>query len=139
MARAAADATDGVPAGGGLVYTPEDFARFSPKTALDMLVQTPGFVIRREDSERGLGEASGNVLLNGKRLSGKSDDILSQIGRIPAGDVVRIEIAPEELPLALEIEMAQRMAVAFKELGFKFVTLDLEGYRTGALNESLKK
>ena len=89
---AAADATDGVPAGGGLVYTPEDFARFSPKTALDMLVQTPGFVIRREDSERGLGEASGNVLLNGKRLSGKSDDILSQIGRIPAGDVVRIEI-----------------------------------------------
>lgn len=54
-------------------------------------------------------------------------------------DVVRIEIAPEELPLALNIEMAQRMAVAFKELGFKFVTLDLEGYRTGALNESLKK
>lgn len=54
-------------------------------------------------------------------------------------DVVRIEIAPEELPLALDIEMAQRMAVAFKELGFKFVTLDLEGYRTGALNESLKK
>lgn len=54
-------------------------------------------------------------------------------------DVVRIEIAPEELPLALNMEMAQRMAVAFKELGFKFVTLDLEGYRTGALNESLKK
>jgi hypothetical protein len=89
---AAASLTDGEPSGGGRVYTPEDFARFSPKTALDMLVQAPGFVIRREDSERGLGEASGNVLLNGKRLSGKSDDILSQIGRIPAGDVVRIEI-----------------------------------------------
>jgi uncharacterized protein len=53
------------------------------------------------------------------------------------GDVARIEIAPEELPRALDFEMAQRMAAAFKQLGFKFVTLDLEGYRAGALNESL--
>jgi uncharacterized protein len=55
------------------------------------------------------------------------------------GDVARIEIAPEEMPRALNLEMAQRMAAAFKSLGFKFVTLDLEGYRTGALNEALKK
>lgn len=54
------------------------------------------------------------------------------------GDVVRIEIAPRELPQALNVEMAQRIASAFKQLGFKYVTLDLEGYRTGALNESLK-
>ena len=55
------------------------------------------------------------------------------------GDIVRIEIAPEEMPLALDAEMARRMATAFKQLGFKFITLDLEGYRTGALNETLKK
>ena len=54
------------------------------------------------------------------------------------GDVVRIEIAPQELPKALNLEMTQRIAAAFKQLGFKFVTLDLEGYRTGALNEVLK-
>ncbi|MBI1765443.1 MAG: ATP-dependent sacrificial sulfur transferase LarE [Acidobacteria bacterium] len=54
------------------------------------------------------------------------------------GEVVRIEIAPEELPKALSLEMTQRIATAFKQLGFKFVTLDLEGYRTGALNEVLK-
>ena len=54
------------------------------------------------------------------------------------GEVVRIEIAPDELPRALNVEMTQRIAAAFKQLGFKFVTLDLEGYRTGALNESLK-
>lgn len=54
------------------------------------------------------------------------------------GDVVRIEIAPGELSRALNVEMAERIAVAFKQLGFKFITLDLEGYRTGALNESLK-
>jgi uncharacterized protein len=55
------------------------------------------------------------------------------------GDVVRIEIAPEELPRALTMTMAQQIAAAFKQLGFKYVTLDLEGYRTGALNEVLQK
>lgn len=54
------------------------------------------------------------------------------------GDVVRIELAADELPRALNVETAQRIAAAFKQLGFKFVTLDLEGYRTGSLNESLK-
>jgi uncharacterized protein len=54
------------------------------------------------------------------------------------GEVARIEIAPEEMPRALNLEMTQRIAAAFKQLGFKFITLDLEGYRTGSLNESLK-
>ena len=54
------------------------------------------------------------------------------------GELARIEIAPEELPRALDAAMARRMAEAFKRLGFKYVTLDLEGYRTGALNEVLK-
>jgi pyridinium-3,5-biscarboxylic acid mononucleotide sulfurtransferase len=53
------------------------------------------------------------------------------------GDVARIEIAPEEMHLALNAEMARSLAAAFKQLGFKFVTLDLEGYRAGALNETL--
>ncbi len=53
------------------------------------------------------------------------------------GEVARIEIGREELPRALDLEMAGRMTAAFKELGFKFVALDLEGYRTGALNEVL--
>jgi len=55
------------------------------------------------------------------------------------GDVVRIEIAPEEMPRALDAEMARRMSSALKQLGFKFVTLDLEGYRAGALNETLER
>lgn len=53
------------------------------------------------------------------------------------GDLARIEIAPEEMPLALTPEMAGRLAREFRELGFKYVTLDLQGYRTGSLNESL--
>jgi len=54
------------------------------------------------------------------------------------GDIARIEIAQAEMPRALDVEMAQRIAAAFKQLGFKFVALDLEGYRTGALNEVLR-
>ncbi|HUI82293.1 MAG TPA: ATP-dependent sacrificial sulfur transferase LarE [Bryobacteraceae bacterium] len=53
------------------------------------------------------------------------------------GEVVRIEIAPAELPKALDPEMARRFTEIFKSLGFKYVTLDLEGYRQGSLNEVL--
>ncbi len=53
------------------------------------------------------------------------------------GELVRIEIAPEELPRALDVEMAARLTAIFKRLGYKYVTLDLEGYRQGALNEVL--
>ena len=54
------------------------------------------------------------------------------------GDVARIEIAPSELSRALEPVMAQRISEAIKPLGFRFVSLDLDGYRTGALNEVLQ-
>jgi uncharacterized protein len=53
------------------------------------------------------------------------------------GELVRIEIAPEELPNALNPEMAVKLTSVFKRLGYKYVTLDLEGYRQGSLNEVL--
>ncbi len=55
------------------------------------------------------------------------------------GELARIEIAPEELTHALAAEMVQRMSAYLKELGFTYVTLDLEGYRTGSLNALIKK
>jgi uncharacterized protein len=53
------------------------------------------------------------------------------------GPLARVEVAPEELPRALTPEMARRIAEAVKPLGFRWVSLDLEGYRTGSLNEVL--
>ena len=53
------------------------------------------------------------------------------------GEVVRIEIARDEMERALTMEMAQRFTRIFKALGFKYVSLDLEGYRQGSLNEVL--
>jgi uncharacterized protein len=53
------------------------------------------------------------------------------------GDIVRIEIAAEELPRALNLEMSAQFIRIFKDLGFKFVTLDLEGFRSGSMNSLL--
>jgi pyridinium-3,5-biscarboxylic acid mononucleotide sulfurtransferase len=53
------------------------------------------------------------------------------------GDIVRIEIAPEEMPKALDPKMAAGFTAIFKKLGFKFVTLDLEGFRSGSMNALL--
>src|SRR5216684_7744911 len=51
--------------------------------------------------------------------------------------LARVEISPDEMPRALTPEMAARLAKALKAVGFAYVALDLEGYRQGALNETL--
>ncbi len=55
------------------------------------------------------------------------------------GALARVEIDPAELPRALDPQMARAIVEALKPLGFRYVSLDLEGYRTGALNEVLGK
>ncbi|MCY7345779.1 MAG: ATP-dependent sacrificial sulfur transferase LarE [Pyrinomonadaceae bacterium] len=54
------------------------------------------------------------------------------------GELVRLEIAPHEMPLALNINVTEKLAGEFRKLGFKYVTLDLHGYRSGAMNEVLE-
>jgi uncharacterized protein len=53
------------------------------------------------------------------------------------GDVARVEIDAAEMPRALDPAMATRISAAIKPLGFRWVALDLEGYRTGSLNAVL--
>jgi uncharacterized protein len=53
------------------------------------------------------------------------------------GDVARIEIAPEELEQALTLEMFARMSAEIKACGFKYVALDVEGFRSGSMNAVL--
>lgn len=74
------------------VYSPADFARFAPKTALDMLAQVPSFSIRSAERERGLGQASENVLVNGQRIANKSGGAIEQLQRTSVANVERIEI-----------------------------------------------
>lgn len=53
------------------------------------------------------------------------------------GELVRIEIGKQELARALDPAMAARFTEVFRALGFRYVTLDLEGYRQGSMNEVL--
>ena len=84
----------------------------------------------------------GTVGMGGARLAG--EEAIRALGfrqfRVRFhGELVRIEIAPDELPAALNPEMARVFTSIFKPLGFLYVTLDLEGYRQGSLNAALRK
>src|SRR5215207_2866249 len=72
----------------------------------------------------------------------RGEEILRQFGfrefRVRHHDqLVRLEIAPAELDRALNKEVIEQLAKRFRELGFKYVTLDLEGFRSGSMNEVL--
>lgn len=71
---------------------PSAFARFAPRTAFDMARQVPGLPIEEGGDDRGFGQADTNVLINGRRISGKSNGPVAALSRIPADDVVRLEI-----------------------------------------------
>ncbi|MBX7535505.1 TonB-dependent receptor plug domain-containing protein [Qipengyuania sp. GH1] len=97
-AQDAVDASviDQTPAGSSQMtrtFEPAFFAEYAPRNALDMVSRIPGFSISGgNDGQRGLGQADQNVLVNGKRFSSKSDSLSDQLRRIPAADVVRIEL-----------------------------------------------
>jgi len=76
-----------------------------------------------------------------KRLSRieRAEDFLRKMGfrefRVRVhGELARIEVAPSELSNAHDLAVSAKIARKLKEIGFKFVTLDLEGFRSGSLN-----
>jgi hypothetical protein len=83
-----------VPVDGAERYTPTDFTRFAPRTALDMVEKVPGFLIvtGTNGGERGLGAATENVLINGERIANKSTDARTALARITATEVAYIDI-----------------------------------------------
>ncbi len=73
----------------------------------------------------------------------RGEEIMRELGfrefRVRHHDeLVRLEIAPTELDRALRREVVDELARRFRALGFRYVTLDLHGYRTGSMNEILK-
>lgn len=90
-----AEATPTIPMpGAARVFEPAYFEQFAPRNALDMVTRIPGFTITggNNQGQRGLGQATQNVIVNGERLSSKSDSIEDQLRRIPASDLIRIEL-----------------------------------------------
>jgi len=82
------------------------------------------------------------ITIENLRTVETGEAILRRLGfrhmRVRHHDVlVRLEFSPEELPRALSDNMRASLTREFKTLGYRFVTIDLEGYRTGSLNEAL--
>lgn len=77
---------------GVTAYPAEFFASGQPGTAFDMINRLPGFSFDEGDSVRGFAGAAGNVLIDGERPTTKSDDLKSVLRRIPAGQVLRIDL-----------------------------------------------
>lgn len=73
-------------------YDAEFFQRFRPQSALDIVLQVPGFTFDKGDDVRGFSGAAGNVLINGARPSSKGGGIEDALKRIPAAQVVRVEV-----------------------------------------------
>ncbi len=74
-------------------YGADYFVQFQPNTARDMVRRIPGFSLQgNENEDRGFGQASLNILINGRRPSSKSSSARDILGRIPADTVERIEI-----------------------------------------------
>lgn len=83
------------------------------------------------------------VTIERLRTVDRGEEIMRELGfrefRVRHHDeLVRLEVAPAELDRALKREVADELARRFRALGFRYVTLDLHGYRTGAMNEVLK-
>lgn len=78
--------------GGTLQYPSAFFESARPQTAYDMISRLPGFVFDDGQSARGFAGTAGNVLIDGQRPTAKTDDLQSILQRIPAGDVLRIDV-----------------------------------------------
>jgi hypothetical protein len=80
-----------------VVYEAAFFSAFSPANALQMIQRVPGFTLDEGDSEvRGFSQAAGNVVINGRRPSAKSETLETLLARIPASRVLRVELASGE-------------------------------------------
>ncbi|HCX15239.1 MAG TPA: hypothetical protein DGZ24_07975, partial [Rhodospirillaceae bacterium] len=86
---------------GRIIYDREYFSQFNVISAEDLLRRIPGvqdLMNFREYGERGFGSTGAQILINGQRLSGKSNDIQSALERIQARQVYRIEVIRGNVP-----------------------------------------
>ncbi|MCW4460238.1 TonB-dependent receptor [Sphingomonas sp. BT-65] len=75
-----------------LVYPASYYAQFEPRTARDMIERTPGFSLIEPSERRGFSGAVGNILVDGERPIAKSQSLSDILQRIPASQVVRVEL-----------------------------------------------
>jgi outer membrane receptor protein involved in Fe transport len=87
-----ASASAAAPFTSRVVYDAAYYTRYLPSTALDMIRETPGFALEDTSARRGFAGASGNVLVDGEHPIAKSQTLSDILQRIPAKQVLRIEL-----------------------------------------------
>jgi len=75
---------------------------------------------------------------------GRAEDIVRGLGLTQVrvrhhGEIARLEVRPEEFRKLMAEKARAKLIAGLKKLGYAYITLDLEGYRTGSLNEPLRK
>jgi uncharacterized protein len=75
---------------------------------------------------------------------GRAEDIVRGLGFTQVrvrhhGDIARVELRPEEFKNIMSEKVRTKVITGLKKLGYSYITLDIEGYRTGSLNEPLRK
>ncbi|MEC8475637.1 MAG: TIGR00268 family protein, partial [Planctomycetota bacterium] len=53
------------------------------------------------------------------------------------GELARIEVAREEMERIVQLEVSGKLSTHLREIGFRFITLDLQGFRSGSMNREL--
>ncbi|MBE0068456.1 ATP-dependent sacrificial sulfur transferase LarE [Thermoanaerobacterium thermosaccharolyticum] len=74
----------------------------------------------------------------------KSEEYLLNLGFVGFrvrhhGDIARIELNPDQINMMMDENIRKKVVSKLKEIGFKYVSLDLEGYRTGSMNEAISE
>ncbi len=87
----------------------------------------------------------------GTRITAERLDVVERAERVLAdmglsqfrvryhGEIARIETLRDEMPLVLDPGTAEKITARFREIGFRYIALDIQGYRTGSLNEGLER
>jgi hypothetical protein len=111
---------------GRVAYPAAWFAAYQPGDALDMAEQVPGFELEDGAAVRGFAGAAGNVVINGQRPNAKSESLAEVLRRIPASQVLRMELVPGRLLGADYQARAQVLNVVLAEAAAATVSGNVE-------------
>lgn len=136
-------------------YQSDYFNKFSPQNLKDILEKIPGTsaILRdlgdsADDTERGFGTSGEQILINGKRISGKSNGILAKLSRIQAsnvrhielirGTVVGLDMQSDGLVINVVLDDTNHNSATLWDMGFEYIS-GVEVLPVGSVNHSVNK
>lgn len=119
-------------------FTKKEIRRFSKKFGLPTW-NKPSLACLASRFPYGMKITKGNLTKVDKAEKFLRKSGITQVRVRHHGKIVRIEVLKDEIPKLLEQKLRRQILSRFKKFGYSYVTVDLEGYRTGSMNEVLKR